>query len=262
MKRLFFLAIAVLLFPLGIWWVVISEDLLLHSIESSLAPYHLHADFVHLKKGPFYNVQSQSLLLKRSGQPLFSIDHFVGQINPLHLFLMRPTLSFQGVIAGGHIAGKVSQPYGRTAQAQLRFDRLSLDGIPFLVDKGVAGGGVITGEGKLDDHRGELIFSIQALRLKDGSFWGVVIPLDLFVRGRGVISMDEERIRIGSLSLEGDGIYARVKGTIAGGAMDLTIEILPDPLMMRERSRSLTLLEKFKVSPGYYVIPIRGNFSL
>ncbi|MDH7499583.1 MAG: type II secretion system protein GspN, partial [candidate division NC10 bacterium] len=260
MKRLFFLTIAVLLFPVGIWWFLISEDLLLHSIESSLAPYQLHADFLHLRKGPFYQVQSQSISLKRSDQPLFSIDDFVGRINPLLLFLMRPNLSFRGVVAGGHIAGEVSQPYMRGARGQIRFDRLSLDGIPFLAEKGIAGGGVITGEGRLDDHRGELTFSIQGLHLKNGSSWGAVIPLDLFDRGRGILCMEEEKIRIGSFSLEGDGIFARIKGTIGGGETDLTIEIMPDAHLLEEGSSRLSLLEKFKVSPGYYVIPIRGHF--
>jgi len=263
MKRLFFLLpIAALLLPLGIWWFVIPEDLLLDSIESSLAPYHLHADFVHLKKGPFFQVQSQSLLIKRSDQTLFSIDDFAGQINPLLLFLVRPNLSFQGVVAGGRITGEVSQPYGRAGRIHLRFHRLSLEGIPFLAEKGVAEGGVITGEGRLDGHRGELTFSVQALRLKNGSFWGVVIPLDWFDRCRGIIHMDEEKIRIGSLSLEGDGIFARIKGTIVGEETDLTMEIMPDALLLRKRSSPLSLLENFKVSPGYYVIPIRGHLSL
>jgi len=262
MKRLAFPAVAAFLFPLGIWWVVFSEGLLVRFFESSLAPYDLHADFIHLKKGPFYNFESHSLLLKRSGKPLFSIDHFAARIHPLLLFLMRPTLSFHGVIGGGDIAGKMGRPYGRGAQGQLRFDRIPLDAISFLADRGVAGSGVITGEGRLDDYRGEFTFSIQALRLKSESFWGVVIPLDLFVRGRGIISMDEERIRIGSLSLEGDRVYARVKGTIARETTDLTIEIMPDPLLVRERSQSFSLIENFKVSPGYYVIPIQGKFSL
>ena len=134
--------------------------------------------------------------------------------------------------------------------------------MPFLASKGIAGSGVITGECKFDDHGGDFRFSIQGLRLKDESLGGSMIPLDLFVEGRGIISIDEERIRIRSFSLEGKGIYARLKGMIAGGRMDLTIETMPDALLIRERAHSFSLIENFKVSPGYYVIPIKSSFPL
>ncbi|MDH5203807.1 MAG: type II secretion system protein GspN, partial [Nitrospirota bacterium] len=63
---------------------------------------------------------------------------------------------------------------------------------------------------------------------------------------------------ISSLSLQGDGIYARVKGNIKKNVMDLTLELMQDS-SSADKSSLLLFLENYKVSPGYYVIPIKGN---
>ena len=68
-------------------------------------------------------------------------------------------------------------------------------------------------------------------------------------------------VKVSSLALEGEGVYARLKGRILNGsAMDLTLEVMPEA-SFADRSFLIALIQGYKVSPGYYAIPIKGEMS-
>ena len=83
-----------------------------------------------------------------------------------------------------------------------------------------------------------------------------LIPLDAEhpgypVRKHGVLYL-------GFLSLEGEGIYARVKGDVMGDRLDLKIELMPDS-SSKGKANIFSKIENFQVSPGHYVIPIKSG---
>lgn len=241
----------------GLWAVVIPESLFIDLIGRSLQANNLYADFVNPQKGLFYDFRSQSVILRKSGDTLLSIHNFAGRMNPFCLFLMKPTLSFRANIGGGTIEGKAILSRGKS-QVHVRFDNLPIEEIPYLAEVGLSGGGLLSGELRLDDRVGDLRLSMNDVRLKDSSLLGITIPLDLFDKAQGIMTIREDRINISSLSLEGKGIYARVKGEVVGGMMDLTIEIMPDASLIMGKIPSFSMIENYKVSPGYYLIPIKN----
>ena len=71
-----------------------------------------------------------------------------------------------------------------------------------------------------------------------------------------MLHLQANTIKIPSISLEGDKGYARIKGDITDGFMNLILELMPstDELQPIESM----LISKYQISPGYYVIPIEG----
>jgi type II secretion system protein N len=264
MKRLLLpivlLAITAGVSVLGLWMIVIQESMLIHWMQRPLNGDSLSLDFVGLRKGLFYDFRAERAVLKRSDTALLGVDHFVGRIHFLSLLLARPNLSFRGTVDGGLVDGQIKQSGGKR-QILVRFDRLPAQKISFLSALGLNGRGIVTAEFVSDGRLGSLKFSISDANFDQKTAWGVMLPINSFDMARGMITIDEDKISIRSFSLEGRGIYARAKGEIARGVLDLKIELMPDPLLMKERFSSFSLIESYKVSPGYYLIPIKVNLT-
>jgi hypothetical protein len=87
------------------------------------------------------------------------------------------------------------------------------------------------------------------------------VPLNLFQSISGSIDVRENVMHITSISLEGKDVNARLKGNIKANTMDLTMELMPGRSFI-ENPLFLNEFDRYKVSPGYYVIPVRGDLSL
>jgi len=57
--------------------------------------------------------------------------------------------------------------------------------------------------------------------------------------------------------MSGTGIYARVKGSIRGADMNMSVELMTDSSFTTEPLFQF-ILDRYKVSPGYAVIPLKG----
>jgi hypothetical protein len=64
-------------------------------------------------------------------------------------------------------------------------------------------------------------------------------------------------IDVASVSLEGPNIFARLRGTIRNNFMDLRMEVMPEKVFL-ENPLLLSQVDRYQVSPGYYVIPVKG----
>jgi type II secretion system protein N len=170
---------------------------------------------------------------------------------------MRLTLTFHGDISGGKITGEVNLLKEKN-HMNVGIDNANVNGIPLFEVMGLSGKGTLSGEFRLKDGTGDLKFSLKDAQFESTSFSGVIIPVNLFQSATGAMTIDGDLVRIGSLSLQGNGIYARVKGNIRNNVMDLIIELMQDS-SFTDKSSILFLLENYKVSPGYYVIPVKGS---
>ncbi|MEW6215521.1 MAG: type II secretion system protein GspN, partial [Nitrospirota bacterium] len=226
---------------------------------SSLKGNNLLVETEGFKKGLFYSFKSNGIMLKKSNNILLSIENVVGRINPLSLFMMKLTLSFNGNIGGGKIIGEVDL-LKRKNQVNISIDSANVDEIPFFAIIGLSGKGVLSGELRFRDRSGDLRFSIKDTRFEGRSFSGVTVPMGIFHNARGAMVINGDTVKVSSFSLEGEGIYARAKGDIRGGFMDLTMEIMRDSSFTGE-THIFSMIESYKVSPGYYVIPIKSNIS-
>jgi hypothetical protein len=123
---------------------------------------------------------------------------------------------------------------------------------------GIQATGTVSGRFTMLDDTGHVEFVTEDSRFGPAIFSGVSVPLSFFNSIRGSLDIKGNIINVVSIALEGKDIHARLKGSIKNAIMDLNMELMPgisfieNPLFRGE-------LEKYKISPGYYVIPLKGN---
>lgn len=258
MKRFLIAGIAGILIVLGAWQIAVPGSLITDLIENSLQDKGLHADFMGFKKGLFFNFESRQITLKKSGTTLLSIENARGRVNLFSLFALRLSVVFNGDISGGRMNGRVDLLHGKN-RTDIAIDRAGIEGISFFSVMGLAGKGIFSGDMRMENSSGEIRFDLTNAAFESASFGGIMIPLEMFYKARGAMKINGNAVDITSFALEGDGIYARIKGNITAGRSSLILELMPER-SFKEKNYIFSVLEQYKVSPGYYSIPIKQFF--
>ena len=252
MIRLLITCLVAVAFIFGLWSIVLTDRMLINGIEKSLMDGDLHVEVTDLKKGLFFDFKSAHMTLKKSDRALISIDDVTGRINPLKLLTGKPPLDFRGNVGGGRIDGEAG--FFKRSSANIRVYKANIEEIPFFAFSGLEGNGAVSGECRLAKGTGDIKFVVKDAHLKNGSFGGISVPLDVFHDAKGAMAIEGPTVKIVSFSLEGEGIYARIKGNIIGKKLDVTLELMPDRSF--KESIAFSALGNYRVSPGYFVIPI------
>jgi hypothetical protein len=106
------------------------------------------------------------------------------------------------------------------------------------------------------DKTAKVVFEIPDLNIQE--YNKIASPLlSSFHTVQGVLNIVNDKIRIESLGIEGEKGYARVKGDITAGFMNLTLELMPSAGKLSPAE--LMLIDSYRQSPGYYVIPLKNH---
>ncbi|MDP2167884.1 MAG: type II secretion system protein GspN [Thermodesulfovibrionales bacterium] len=240
----------------GAWLIAVPEGLLRDVIETPRGD--ISAEAGGLSKGWFFNFRADEITLIRQDKEILTIENVSCRINPLPLLLLKVSLEIEGDLAGGRLAGRATL-HRKGISASVRVDAADASGIAFLSSLGVVERGTLSGDLSLRDGSGEVRFSLDDARLKDRVFSGVPVPLSLFRAAKAALTVKDGSLSVTSFSLKGEGIYARVKGDVKARVLDLTIEIMPDASF--KEKPFLWAIMQYQVSPGYYVIPVRGDLT-
>jgi type II secretion system protein N len=212
-----------------------------------------------LKKGFFYTLNIDKLSVKTSGEELISFNNIHSRINPFGLIRMRLDASIDGAMGTGKITGSAVLAKN-SVQAKIDCKDVDMQEMLFLKRAGIRGEGTISGRFLLAHDKGRVEFVTKNAVFEPANYAGVIVPMNFFRVVTGSLNLERNAIEVVSVSLEGKNIYSRLKGVIRHGDADLAMEIMPsgpfleNPLFLMEAGR-------YRVSPGYYVVPIRGAFS-
>jgi type II secretion system protein N len=251
--------IAVAAVPVLFWmvWISFPASSLQAIIEDSAAEGPFGIEVKGLKMGLFYTVEIDTLALKAQQNEFISFDNIHGRVNPLALLLRRLDLSFRGQVGNGNISGHVTFTKSRV-NGGIHFLKVSFHDLPFLHRAGIIGTGTLDGSFILKDNNGHLDFITKDADFEQAYFSGVRVPLNFFHTVSGALDIQDYTVHIAAISLEGKDMYARLKGTIRNAVMDMSMEFMPGK-SYAENPLVLAGLEPYKVSPGYYMIPVRGD---
>ena len=251
--------IALITIPVILWglWIAFPKASIQSIIEGSVSKEKLRLEVKGLKKGLFYNLSIDRLTLKNSGEEQISFDNIYCRINPLSLMTLRLNVSFDGSTAGGNISGRINLTKDKM-RVGLDLKKANINDMPLLKRVGIKGTGTLSGKFTAINDTGHIEFVTEDSRFEPAVFSGTKVPLNFFYSIKGSIDIKGSIINVVSIVLEGRDIYARLKGVIKDTVTDLEIELMPG-ISFVENPLFLYELEKYKVSPGYYVIPIKGN---
>lgn len=264
----------VMLCVFGFWLVVLPEQSLIDRIENSLDQETLCLKTVGLKKGLFYTFSIEKVMLMKRGGPMRNESATTGSLNALavgdaplavfddihcgidlkSLFMLKPQIRFHGILQGGTVVGEVG--LRDNGSMRMTLDAIPVKGIPALESIDIRGEGDLSGTLSFSNDKGEARFSVSPARLKNASIGGAFLPLEIFSDIKGAVTFGKGTISIQSLTLQGDGVYARVKGNAVGRQLNMEIEVMMDS-SFQSAPILQTMIGQYQVSPGYFVIPLR-----
>ncbi len=191
---------------------------------------------------------SDAVLAGQDGARLYSFDQVMLEIQFMPLILGRIGIKAYSKEA----EAVVSAGLGGSIQAEADFRGLPFDTATFSLPENVAFAAPLYGRMILSGGKADMEFRSDEIRWRRLAVSGFDLPLDMFKKGRGALSVEGDRIIIKSLAFEGKKGYARLSGGITKGQHRLTLELFPndwDDLM-------LLPLKHYRVSPGQYKMPV------
>lgn len=261
-KKLLIAVIVLAALVWGAWLVAVPEALLTGIIEDSVKTGGLDIEVNGFRKGLFFSFTSESIEIKKSDKRLLSINGVSGRVDLLALPLMKVVMPFQGRVGSGELKGRALLRR-KHYEVDLSVDAAQMQEIAFFGQAGLKGKGTLAVDVYVEDGRGEIKFAIEdaefGMLYLPGSLSGFVLPLGMFQSARGVVRFKGQTVEVESLSIEGRGIYARAKGVIRGREVDMKLELMPEASVMPMDAFVIltSLISSYRVSPGYYVIPIK-----
>ena len=254
-RTVLYLIIGVPVFLSLVWLFVIPTSLIQERIEDAIASSgngELSLSVSGLRKGIFLNLYAENLTLELDQKPALEIVDFRMNFTPRHLSDFRLAFEINGDMSGGKVHGTVQLPLDGT----IYIEQAELNDIPYLKRTGIDIYGHMSSEISLKGDSVKAVFQIPDLNIRDSVI--TVIPLiNSFRKMQGALSLTGNNLKVDSVSLDGDKGYARLKGTITNGNMDLSLEMMPEANKLN--AMESMLIGKYIISPGYYVVPIRGR---
>jgi type II secretion system protein N len=253
--------IALSVFVVGLWVIALPESLLKELIEHSLGSDTLYLQSEGLKKGFFYRFRAERIVLKKigagsnSGDTLLVFQDVHFRLKFRSLLRLSPEVGFRCRLNQGDVVGDIHITGKRNAR--VNGTNILIQGIPSLESLGIRGEGMLSGNLEVNNREGEMKLSVTDARLNSTSLGGVFLPLELFHTIKGAAGMSDGIVTVRSFTLEGRGVYARVKGSARGRDLNMNFELMADSSFSSGPVLS-AMMEQYKVSPGYYVIPLRG----
>jgi type II secretion system protein N len=198
---------------------------------------------------------------------LLKLDSATFRLKLLPLCLGKVVLDANARIRDGEVSASY-QP--RTSQLSLHSEGIRLQDLPLLQ---VVTGANLQGELFLDGSfagRGTALHGNLRMEVKRAELSGIKVsdmplPDASYETIRGMFRASGGTGNLESLTFQGDGIYIRLKGTLAmaksvGAApLNLTIELMPKPDFLEKQKLVFLLLAKYQKSPGSYQIPVTGT---
>ena len=252
-RHIIYTAISIPSFLILIWFFAVPENLIKEKIEGIIAKSgnrNISLEIKQLKKMIFFSLNAESLLLKFDGKDALEITNFHARFAPGYLTDGKVTFKLKGKIGKGDLEGIIKLP----ADGKIVIDSAALDAIPYITRFITDINGHFSSDIDIKDSVVKTEFEIPDLNIKDSAL--TIIPLiNTFRKIQGAITLKGNNINIDSLSLEGEKGYARLKGHITNGLMDLLLELMP--ATDRLNAAESMLIGKYIISPGYYVVPIK-----
>jgi len=255
-----FIALAVLVTVIWGIWIAFPVTAIQSIIEDSVHNQKITLTIEGLKKGLFYRLYADRIVLKITGEEFISLHSVHGTINPLSFIILRMDLSLNGRIGAGNFSGDASVSK-KIVTTNLDFMQASLMDMQFLKIAGIRGTGDVSGKFTLTDQKGHLAFLVNDAGIEPAVFADVIVPLNFFNTIKGSIDIEGNTFDLVSVSLEGRDIFARLKGIIKDNVMDIHMEVMPQKSFL-ENPLFLSQVDRYQVSPGYYVIPVKGHLVL
>ena len=201
--------------------------------------------------------------------PLLKARNMHIHLRLLPLLSGRLALSWRAAIGPGQASGEFAP---RTGDTTIFMSGIPLEQLPFiqtLTGAHLKGTLLIKANlnGKGAATKGEMQVEVTGASLAGLKIGGLPLPDADYRRVQGMLKAGGGMVTITSFTLEGDSLYARLKGDfpvtapLARAPLNLTLELMPKPDFMERQKYIFLLLVKYMAAPGHYQLPITGTLG-
>ena len=215
-------------------------------------------------------LRADSVELSSAQGPLLKLSQVRAGLKLLPLLTGKLRLAYDAKIGAGELEGDFD--LGKAQGWRLQCRGVRLEEIPFFT---TVAGARVRGEMRLDGKmvtrqgvgEGDLQLEVQGAELAGVKVGEMPLPDASYQEVRGALSIQKGRAILKSFTLNGDGIYVRLKGDsalskpIGNSALNLTMEMMPKPAFLERQKFVFLLLTKYQSSPGVFLIPIHGTLA-
>ena len=201
---------------------------------------------------------------------LLKLDEARVTLRIFPLFLGKAIVDYQGRIGAGRIKGECT--LSTNGNCTLDINGVRLEDVPFFST--VAGAqvkGELQAKGFFKQQKnvptGELQVEAKGAELSGIKIGGTPLPDATYHKVQGMLRLSGGRANLESFTLDGEGLYVRLKGDMpfiqpfANAPLNLTLEMMPKPEFLEKQKFVFLLMLKYLTSPGHYQIPIRGTLA-
>jgi type II secretion system protein N len=221
------------------------------------------------KRFPF-GFEADALELSSAKGPLIKLLDARVRLKLLPLATGKVRLAYAGRIGTGELKGEVG--LGKAPGWNVQCSGVRLEDIPYFTTVAEARvGGELRLTGKMVTQKGvgegDMQLEVRGAQLAGIKVGQMPLPDASYKEVRGTLNIEKGRAVLKSFTLNGDGIYVRLKGDAAlvkpvgNSALNLTMEMMPKPAFLERQKFVFLLLLKYQSSPGVYSIPIRGTLA-
>ncbi|HJV67271.1 MAG TPA: type II secretion system protein GspN [Geomonas sp.] len=216
-------------------------------------------------------IKASSVELSSPQGSLLALREVRVRLELLPLLGGKLRLAYRGKIGtGGSLEGDAT--LGKAPGWSLDAHGIRLEDIPFFST--VAGAKVkgelrVTGSiaTKKNVPEGDLQLAVKGAELAGVKMGAMPLPDASYRQIRGALHVEKGRAQLKSFTLDGEGIYVRLKGEtmlatpLGASALNLTMEMMPQPAFLDKQKFVFLLLTKYQTSPGAFSIPIHGTLA-
>lgn len=191
---------------------------------------------------------TDATLAGNDGTKLLAFNEVMLDLRLLPLFVGRIGIDLHSK----EITAVLSAGFDGSVKGVASFNGVPFDTAAFIPPANVSFIAPVSGRVIVAGRKADIEVRADEISWKRLSVSGFELPPDIFEKGKGAISVESGRIIVKSLAFEGRKGYARLSGEIINGKQNLTLELFPndwDDFM-------LVPLERYKVSPGQYKMPL------
>ena len=229
--------------------------------------YTLHA--AHFGKALPLGLKAADLEISDDRGVLLKAQQASFRLSLLPLLTGKLVLACRVAIGTGQAVADYSLRDGET---RIEINGIRLEDLPFIQTvTGARGKGDARLHGRFKakgkNAGGELQLEIKGANVTGVKIGEIPLPDADYRTVQGMVRASSGAINLESFTLEGEGLYVRLKGglpltTPLGAApLNLTLELMPKPDFLERQKFVFLLLTKYLTTPGRYEIPIRGTLA-
>jgi type II secretion system protein N len=224
----------------------------------------------HFAKAFPLGIKAKNLEIGDDRGTLLKLDAVSARLSLPKLLLGRFSINYQAEIGRGTVEGHIASR--RDMNFSLKLDDVRMEEIPlFQTVTGARVRGNLHARaefgGEKGNNGGELRLWAKEAVLNGVKIGGTPLPDASYETIQGLYRLKGSRGTLETFSLQGSGIYVRLKGEIplaeppGSAPLNLTLELMPKPAFLESQKFVFLLLTKYLTTPGHYTIPIRGTLA-